>query len=180
MESDENKRMLFGAVGFALVVVVLVLFQAKSHLGSPSTERELVSHLRATTAAPTVTSAARDFADSDLDEGLQQYVMDAFRELEPGIRSCLERWPEAPPTAKARLKTDAAGRIVTLSIQGAVPQAERCVGILLQNAALPRRADGVIRMEFPGFAPVEEPNQGDGTFSGETRSLPRGEIYWGE
>jgi len=180
MKTEKDQNMLFGATGVAIVVLVVVLFQAKKFLSEPKTEHELVSHVRATTAMPTVVVAPRDFADSDIDDSLEQYILDAIREIEPGVRRCLERWPGAPESAKARLRTDVAGRLSALSIQGARPDAERCFGVLLQRTSLPRRADGVVRIAFPQDQPAVQEGPGGPPREGDTLTLPPGEIYWGE
>lgn len=178
MESEDHKGMLYGATGIALFVVVFGLFKAKDHFAEPSTERELVAHLRSTTPQPNVVPAPRDYADSDRDEVIEQYVQDAIRDLEAGIAQCLERWPGAPSSAKARLRTDMAGRLEALSIQGAPPEAEGCIGTILKMANLPRRAGAVIEMDFPNVAPTvgsERPTKRTGP-----RTAPDGDIYWGD
>jgi hypothetical protein len=179
MDTDDDKGMLYGAASIALFVVVFGLFKAKTHFAQPSTEQELVAHLRTSTPQPQVVPAPRDYADSDMDENIEQYLLDAMRDMEPGILQCLERWPNAPGSAKARLRTDNAGRLEALSIQGSPPAAEHCLGIVLQAADLPRRADAVIRLAFPGItgpgpgaAAVGDPNA--------LRTPPGGDIYWGE
>lgn len=176
MDSDKDKGMLYG---IALCVVGFGIFKAKSHFAQPSTEQEFVVHLRNTTPKPQVVPAPRDYADSDMDENIEQYLLDSMRDMEPGILQCLDRWPNNPTSAKARLRTDKAGRLEALSIQGAPLAAEHCLGIVLQAADLPRRADAVIRLAFPGDAnpgadtvPTNNPNA--------TQILPVGEIYWGE
>jgi len=179
MESDDHKGMLYGATGIALFVVVFVLFKAKAHFAAPSTEQELVAHLHQTTPRPNVVPAPRDYADSDRDEVIEQYFLDAMRDLEAAITECIKRWPGAPAKAKSRLRTDKAGRLEALSIQGAPAAAEACLATVFQGANLPRRANAVVHLVFPGIR--EKPKgQGPGPNPDNVRSLPPGEIYWGE
>jgi hypothetical protein len=179
MNSENDKGMLYGATGIALFVVIFALFKAKAHFAEPATERELVAHLRNTTPQPELVTAPRDYADSERDHVIEEYVQDSARDLEAGITQCLKRWPEAPSGAKARLRTDAAGRLEALSIQGATPEAEACIGTILKQAILPRRSDAVIRLEFPNTTPADGANN-PVKQTGGTRTVPNGDIYWGD
>lgn len=178
MDSDEHKGMLYGTAGIALFVVIFVLFKAKANLAEPATEGELVAHLRNTTPQPELVTAPRDYADSERDHVVEEYVQDSARDLEAGITQCLKRWPEAPSGAKARLRTDAAGRLEALSIQGATPEAEDCIGTVLKQAILPRRANAVIRIDFPNGAPANGTDN-PAKQTGGTRTVPNVDIYWG-
>jgi hypothetical protein len=178
MDSEEHKGMLYGTAGIALFFVVFALFKAKAHFAEPATERELIAHLRNTTPQPEIVTAPRDYADSERNHVIEEYVQDAIRDLEAGITQCLKRWPEAPSGAKARLRTDAAGRLEALSIQGAIPEAEDCIGTILKQALLPRRADAVIRIDFPNATPTNDADN-PAKQTGGTRTVPNGDIYWG-
>jgi len=179
MESEDHKSMLYGATGIALFVVIFTLFKAKAHFAEPSTEQELVAHLRSTTPQPNVVPAPRDYADSDRDAVIEQYVQDAIRDLEAGIAQCLERWPGAPSSAKARLRTDMAGRLEALSIQGATPEAEGCIGTILKMADLPRRASSVIQIDLPNIGSTVGSGR-PAKRTGGSRTAPDADIYWGE
>jgi hypothetical protein len=177
MNSDENNGMVYGATALATVVIIVALFQAKAFFAKPVTEQELVTHLLNTTEAPKEVANLRDFMESDRDPTLEQHVMDRVRELDEPVRACLRRWPSYPDEAKARVRTDNAGRLSGFAIQDAPPNAERCMITFLKNSILPRHANGVVTIEFPSVeeaqsGPVHTPQVGTG--SGST------EIYWGQ
>ena len=178
MSQDENNSMLYGATAVAAVILIFTLFQAKAYFAKPSTESELVHHLRTTTEAPKDIENIRDFMESDRDLVLEQHVMDRLREMDEPVRACLTRWPSHPRNAKTRIKTDPAGRLTAFAIQDAPPNAERCMITFLKNSVLPRHADGVVHLELPEgqvtsteTAPNNPPARRD---TGPT------EIYWGE
>ena len=177
MSSDENNGMVYGATALVTIVIIVALFQAKAFFAKPVTEQELVTHLLNTTAAPTEVANLRDFMESDRDPTLEQHVMDRVRELNEPVSACLTRWPNYPNEAKARVKTDNAGRLSAFAIQDAPPNAERCMITFLKNSILPRHANGVVTIEFPSVeeaqnGPTHTPRRGNG--AGST------EIYWGE
>ena len=177
MSNDENNSMVYGATAIAGIFFIVVLFQAKTFFDRPETEQELVDHLRSTTDAPIEVVNLRDFMESDRDPKLEQHVMDALRELDEPVRACLTRWPDYPASAKARIKTDNAGRLSAFAMQDAPPNAERCMITFLKNSILPRHANGVITIELPG---VEEAITGPVHTPEPRRYTGPTEIYWGE
>ena len=175
MQNDENNAMVYSAAVVAILVIVVVLFQFKAHFSAPKTEQELVEHLRSQSNKPIVTESIRDFAESDRDLVLEQHVLDEMREMDASVRACLERWPNAMPTAKARMHTDAAGRLTVFSIQGAPQPAEVCLLNQFKIRVLPRHAEGVVQLAFPGFDDPEATPQR----TQAPRSTGEVEIYWG-
>jgi len=149
MRSDSNNAMLYGATLIALVGLILFTLQMRSCFTGPQTTEEIEASIVKQDPNPNLVEAERNFSEADRNRPLEFEVQVALAKRHASARICMDYWPNAPKIVKARLSTDSAGRIITLSLEKNLTDAQFCFGQVLRLERLPPMSNGVVHIELP-------------------------------
>lgn len=126
------------------VIVVLVAGAVvRQRRAAERTEAEVVAELREQTPDPSAVLAQVDLPGVSEDPDVTAHVMLMAHTLQGAISTCTDRWPGHPAEVRVRLRSDAAGRLIELAVEGAPSEASSCLLAVLKRGQFPRNTHAI-------------------------------------
>ncbi len=147
--SEGIPRSMAAAAGVLLVVVLAGwLYAARQRQLRAKDQVDVSIEMAARVEQQDPVLFDSDFGPDWWDPDLHAHLQEVARAVSPGIDTCRGFWPEAPPEVLVHIRTDVAGRLVGLSVQGAPQRAAECLLEVLGRGRWLRNADGVARLKL--------------------------------
>ncbi len=146
MKESAPQTLTYVAVFLLLIMMIGGLWEARRRSKMRRTEAQLVAELRLQSEAPELAAGRAEFPQDRWHPQLHSQLGRIAARVQEGIGDCLGGWEASPELARVRVTTDPAGRLVTLSVQGAPESVEICLAKVLRRGQYTRKVDGVAEL----------------------------------